>query len=505
MRDLVIKCLLAIASAAIVLVASEALLRLLDGYALLKIELSLRSPHHAVPEDTALIGLYAADMWRAEGVDLAWVSGSPQRHKPETSFPDDLMARWREISDPFAAFHFPYVWNRLGLPTLACRYQDTIFRHFPGYALSFDPVDGSPLPRYRHYPNAWLPSGLATNEWGWRGAPVELDKPAGSIRLAFVGASTTVNHHSFPFSYPELVGHWLQLWADAKGIPVTFEVMNTARGGLDPHDLEAVVRTEVMPFEPDLVLYYEGANTFRSIRFLRSEASASEEVPPASPTFGHLREYSALLRRLRQLTPPSVRSRSRRPRMQTSAIAWPAGVDEFAPDPESPHLPLRLPERIHSWNAIRALLAQTDTQLILSSFVFMVSPDLEVDRVTHPQLFEALNVEFSPFSYADLARMVEFQNRVFARYAAAHRLHFIDVAGEFPPDPGLFIDLVHRTMGGVRLHGWIVFNALVPILEAAIDEGNLPRPDRAELSEHPAFTQGIERMPTLCRTRRDAT
>jgi hypothetical protein len=50
--------------------------------------------------------------------------------------------------------------------------------------------------------------------FGWRGPEIPLDKPAGTIRIAFVGASTTVGLFDLPFSYPEYVVHWLNLWAE---------------------------------------------------------------------------------------------------------------------------------------------------------------------------------------------------------------------------------------------------------------------------------------------------
>ena len=49
------------------------------------------------------------------------------------------------------------------------------------------------------------------------------------------------------------------------------------------------------------------------------------------------------------------------------------------------------------------------------------------------------------------ARLAAFENRVFAKYAAAHRLPFLDVARLMPRDPDLFVDAIHNTETGVRL------------------------------------------------------
>ena len=79
---------------------------------------------------------------------------------------------------------------------------------------------------------------------------------------AFVGASTTVGAYDVPHAYPEFIGEWLNLWSRARNLPFTFEVVNAARTGIDSHSIAAIVRQEVVPIQPDLVVYYEGANQF---------------------------------------------------------------------------------------------------------------------------------------------------------------------------------------------------------------------------------------------------
>ena len=56
-----------------------------------------------------------------------------------------------------------------------------------------------------------------------------------------------------------------------------------------------------------------------------------------------------------------------------------------------------------------------------------------------------------------------FENRVFAKYAAARGLPLIDVARYMPFDPDLFADATHNTPAGVRLRAWIVFLQLLPL------------------------------------------
>src|SRR6266511_3410449 len=82
------------------------------------------------------------------------------------------------------------------------------------------------------------------------------------IRVAFVGASTTVDSYSVPFSHPERLEPWLNLWAAQRAPGLHFDVLNTGRTGIDSRSMAAIVRTELVPFDPDLVVFYGEANQF---------------------------------------------------------------------------------------------------------------------------------------------------------------------------------------------------------------------------------------------------
>jgi hypothetical protein len=98
-----------------------------------------------------------------------------------------------------------------------------------------------------------------------------------------------------------------------------------------------------------------------------------------------------------------------------------------------------------------------------------------------------INTTYWPYSYAHIRRYLDFKTRALRKYAAAHQLDFVDVADSFPRDPRLFADAIHPTRAGTRLQAWMVFNALVPIVERGIAAGQWPRPATLHLSRHPAF------------------
>ena len=168
-------------------------------------------------------------------------------------------------------------------------------------------------------------------------------------------------------------------------------------------------------------------------------------------------------------------------------IDWPKGLDEQNPDITRTDLPVNLNVILRDLESIRAELAKVDGELAVSSFHWLVKDGLEINAITHKPVLENLNVGYFPFRYRDLERMTNFENRVFAKYAAAHDLPFIDVARYMPYDPELFTDATHNTPAGVRLRAWIMFQQLVPVIEKRLASGAWPKPVPAMGDTHPAF------------------
>jgi hypothetical protein len=112
---------------------------------------------------------------------------------------------------------------------------------------------------------------------------------------------------------------------------------------------------------------------------------------------------------------------------------------------------------------------------------------MRLDPVRHRYLYSYLNDTPYSYRYRDMERLAAFQNRVLEKFAADRGVLFMDIAATMPRDPDIFIDAVHATDVGVRLHAWIAAQKLVPWLRARIESGRLPRRARSELQAHPAF------------------
>lgn len=455
----------------------------------------------------------------APGVERAWFYETPPPLPNRKEVPEE----WRELvrdveksgvtegtrrADMFKAWNSAFV----GDP---CRHA--YLCGAPGHLFVYDPPSdaggtGENRPPYRFLPNATTPVRLTTNAYGFRGPPVPFQRQPRTVRIAFIGASTTVSSHFFPYSYPEFVGNWLNLWANQHKLDVKFEVLNAGRESITSTDNVNVVREEVLPLKPDLVVYYEGANQFQLStivpglppkpvsRMLLAEGESCPALPPpAAPAsgnggaasgggggatgpgwlerFGQSIVYEfALVRRVRALfvahEMPAGGGEWPKPDYK---LVWPAGVDERDPDVGRSDLPIHLSTILGDLDAMRSAAQQSGAELVLASFFWLVKDGMVLDPVRHRTILEYLNQGYAPFRYRDLERLTAFQNRVFAKYARVHKLDFIDVARHTPFDPDLFVDAIHTTYGGERIRAWVFFQLLVPIVESHLKSGAWPR------------------------------
>lgn len=469
--------LLILASIAFSFVVAEGAVRYIDGYAMFATPLS-------APEGSATVKSEELDrVPRAAGVDRAWFFTDPPPLPNRRPVPDEWTRLFRFIEDnPAGGMEFRpsdmfKTWNTVfaGDP---CKHR--FLHHAPGQLFVYDPADGKASPPYRFLPDATLPSGLVTNQIGWRGAPIESPRGDKTVRIVFVGSSTTVDAHHLPFSWPEFAGHWLNQWAKSKGLSVRFEVLNAGRESIVSTDNVAVVHTEVLPLRPDLVVYYEGGNQFRPSSVVPNMPKGSAVRPTqaaASPSWLQTAaRYSALIARVQAAVGAAGSDLDGREWPKPDyKVVWPAGLDESDPDLSYPNLPVNLNTILRDLESIRTDLATVGSDFAVSSFVWLVKDGMVLDPIRHKYILEQLNIGNYPFRYRDMERLATFQNRVLAKYAATHGLPFVDIAGHSPFDPDLYIDAVHTNYAGSRMRGWVAFNQLLPTVEKHLADGSWPR------------------------------
>jgi hypothetical protein len=443
----------------------------------------------------------------AEGVQQAWFSENPPplpNRSPATREDIDLIRKVEASgvtegtrrSDMFKA------WNSAFVGPDPCAHP--YLKDAPGQIYVYDPPDGDRWPRFRFLPNKTTPIGLVTNEYGFRGAPVPVARQPKTIRIAFIGASTTVASHDFLYSYPEHVGYWLNRWAAAKKLDLRFEVLNAGRESIASPDIAQIMKNEVAPLAPDLVVYYEGANQFQ----LKSMVPDIPPPPPGLPImarpepgfFGRLLEHLgytfALARRLQNLlaqyeSPPKAGAgASGTPGTGLAAtpgadgrewpkpdytLVWPKGLDEKDPDLARDDLPVNLSTILADLTRIEATTEKVGAELAIASYKWLVWDGMVLDPVRHRLILEYLNFGYAPFRYRDMERLALFQNRVLEKFAKAHRIDFLDVARLMPSDPELFIDAIHGTPEGERLRAWTALQLLVPVVDRHLANGTWPK------------------------------
>jgi len=481
-------------------VCAEGVMRWVDGYQVLTVR--LRRVRYAQETKTP-DRQYLPAIPMAPGVDASWYEQDPPAI-PRIPMTPEVTARLNANNrNSYNAF---MVWNPAFVRTRVCSAaaadRVNVFGDLREFLMYDAPAD-QPYPSYRHMPRVSPPGWFVVNSFGWRGPDLAATRPPRTIRIAFVGASTTVDPYYLPFSHIELVGHWLNEWAAARNLPYRFEVINAARTGIDSYSIREIVRQEVLSVDPDLVVYYEGSNDFAPGKALKLP-----ETLPAAPkeTFrsrGKSEEYSALAVRVFDLALKLTGRGGFEPWKPRYPFKWVDGIAEDAPDISKPKLPMDQQVIVNNLEAAQSAAASNGTELAIASFVWMVYPGMRLDMTRHLVLYRYLNQTYFPATYAHMRRTADFQNRVFLAFTRAHGLTYLPMAEAFPPDPDLFGDAIHMTERGLRLQAWIYLQQLIPIIQSRIDAHRWPKapattPVSAVWASQPPHVATIEFIVASC-------
>lgn len=446
-----------------------------------------------------LIDRYVAQMELPKDVKQTWVQTEPQPYAPKQPRPDldELMQPY--LNDFLTAKFVRRRWNKAYLldHIKNKKFHWPTLRKISGNIHTFDMPNGSQYPMYRLFPNDPAPEimlgrdnqGMVTNNFGFRGRDLELAPSPRTIRIAFVGASTTQQHPAESMSFGEYAVHWLNTWTKETSRNIKFEAVIAAHSEFRSMDIAALVENMLKPISVDLVVYMEGANQFAEVKQLLRLKQTDIRYPPTTlefafnPSLGIPSAWNKLTRY--SVTAQYVKSAFDRyfasslgeiPKPPYS-IDWPDGLDWESPDIKRNDLPLDLPVILKDLDRMRLSLESVGAELSISSFLWMVRDGQKFDRLRHRAIFYYLNgySVFWPLTYADLRKLADFQNRAWKIYAHQNGLHYTDVASRYPLDPDLFRDGIHRNLTGNKLHGWVAFLELLPLVKKRLAEGKWPR------------------------------
>lgn len=480
----------------VMLLLTELVVRAVDGFELLSFRLTPKANRIDTGADVArdVTGPFLQrPEFAAAAMDPAWFAVTPQP-VPKQPLPAEMAAN-------FAAGYFDmfnYQWNELLLRSLWVVGKGPSIAQdmpHPDAFWVFAPIDAASVhPRYRFPQSVTLPSGVTLNALGFRGREISVDKPTGVVRIACVGASTTVDDHQVAFSYPELLEGFLDAWAQHKGLGVDFEVLNAGCEGYSSTDIAETVRHYLLPLAVDYVVYYEGANQLQMPHVMR-HLRVDGETPPKPPKTGFLDakdaahgdnqwlyQHLAAARRLQTVL--AGRTPIGEPQKPPQHLELPQGLEDDVDLARAGEV-LALGTILADLDRIRADTEAAGVQLVMTSYRWFVREGLAVHPVTGSRIWGQLNDDYWPASYASMRQLADLENRWFAAWAKARSVPFLDVAAVMPDDERLHTDAIHKTAIGSRCHAWAVAALLIPQLERDLAAGTVPKPDTHVDTRHP--------------------
>ena len=264
-----------------------------------------------------------------------------------------------------------------------------------------------------------LTGRIRTDSRGFRNPEIEMPKPPGRVRLAFLGGSTTFCSEvsGNEATWPELVTRDLA----ARYPDVSFDFVNAGQPGYDVDASLRNLNVRVAPLEPDFILYYEASNDLSKDTRLLAHRAGLFEGEPVKPsalarisTAWNILEKNVILRRRA--------SAASGPRLQYDADSLARGFEE------------RLAELLRTARATAPVVA-------VATFAHKVRRDQPPDaqlRASTSSLY------YAPYmSVPGLLDGWDAYNAAIRRAAAATGSILIDGDEAIPGDDVHFADSVH--------------------------------------------------------------
>ena len=299
---------------------------------------------------------------------------------------------------------------------------------------------------YRARPGEYASSGKTVNRHGFISTPdIDTDKPAGTLRIAFLGGSSTAGSgHDLA---DEATWPWLatDLLRERSSGDVDF--INGALGGYSTFESYGRLWSRLRFFQPDIVVVYHGWNEMYYLSSTR-DMSAWKTLPDGSWGFhtgpkmvvyaphwsDHVFRYSQLLTKFRV----DLSARQHGELGLNSDNRKALDTDRF----DVFRTNLRLMREAATIMGAELFVAKQATLIVADN------PDV--------CLF-ACRYEFHGFGHED---HVEAYDRIYAIIdEEIDAAHVIDVTG-ISGDPEMFVDHVHPTEAGARKIAAIVADAI---------------------------------------------
>ncbi|MGQ0384070.1 MAG: SGNH/GDSL hydrolase family protein [Gammaproteobacteria bacterium] len=280
---------------------------------------------------------------------------------------------------------------------------------------------------------------ITTNSLGFRGPEISVPKPGGTLRLAFLGASTTwcAEVSGNDSTWPHIVTEGLR----ARVPNHRWDYVNAAVPGYTVETLRLNLQRRVAALQPDVIIVYEATNDMsgelREIAFDQGVLGSTSFRPPSWPA-----RYSLLW----ELVEKNLR---------IMAAQW-AARDQAAR--------LRLDPQTLGEDYRRELTALIREARQHARIVAVATFSTQLRRGQSPGQQERASgsaMYYMPFmSPQGLIDAYERYNTVIREVAAETGALLIDEADAIPGTPEYFVDTVHFSDAGSRAMAERVLRAL---------------------------------------------
>ncbi|MFN3287170.1 MAG: SGNH/GDSL hydrolase family protein [Sphingomonadaceae bacterium] len=277
---------------------------------------------------------------------------------------------------------------------------------------------------------------IRVNNMGFRGPDIVANKPAGTFRLAFLGASTTFNAEvPDGRTWPELTGRALQR---AAGDSCRIEVINAGQPGYTMQRVRTLWTHHVAPLRPDLVLMMPG-----DVDSNLEKLAEAQGIPTAAPRPSWLARHSALMALLEKNFVTV--------RLQREALSR-AGKISF--DPASVAAPFEPALR----DFVRVVAASGATVVLITPPSRLRASQSDEEKVEAG----VTAVYFMPYvALDDLIAARDAYNAATRRVAGEEGAILVGDEDRIPADERHFVDSAHLSTAGSAVQAARVADALL--------------------------------------------
>jgi len=292
--------------------------------------------------------------------------------------------------------------------------------------------------------------GIRINSMGFRGPEIQQPKPPNTVRIAFLGSSTTycADVSSNDLAWPHLVTKAVQETSPSRAI----DYVNAGVPGYGVDDLIKALQYRVGSLQPDVVVIYEGHNdlSFNSFQLAVKQGIASKRT---EQTLSWPTKYSLLWYLVEKNLMILKQQR-------TSEQSGKLKFDEA-----------ELVEPFHRELRDLVTRSQAAAKLVaLVTFSTQIRPEQSPEQQTKAAV---TSLYYMPYmSVQDLLRAYRAYNEVVRQVAEETGALLITEENSIPGDTVHFVDSIHFTDEGSRAQAQRVANGLInsPLLQGILSQ-----------------------------------